>query len=215
MPHAVLSVQVPDRVWIGDLSRRYPDTVFRILAAYPGEESGVAMVEVESTDAAAVIRDLEAFEEVAQLDLLRAFDEEVLLQLETTEPVLLVPLQASGAMLDLPFEVQDGEVSWQVTTTRERLSTLGDQLETLGIEFEVESVARQVEPDRLLTDRQETLVHTAVDAGYYEVPRTCTLTDVADAAGIAKSTASETLHRAEEAIVKDFVENLRTMQVAN
>lgn len=204
MPHAVLNVHVPDRVWIGALSRQHPEALFRVLAAYPGEESGVAMTEIESTDAAAVIRDLEAFEEVAQVDLLRAFDEEVLLQLETTEPVLLVPLQASGAMLDLPFEVQDGEVSWEVTTTRERLSTLGDQLEALGIEFEVESIARQIESDRLLTDRQETLVHTAVDAGYYDVPRTCSLTDVADAAGIAKSTASETLHRAEAKIVTQF-----------
>lgn len=205
MPHAVLSIHIPDRVWIGALSRQYPDALFRVLAAYPGEESGMAMIEIESTDVAAVIRDLEASEEVVQVDLLRAFDEEVLLQLETTEPVLLMPLQASGAMLDLPFEVQDGEASWEVTTTRDRLSTLGDQFRTLGIEFEVESVARQIEPDRILTDRQETLVHTAVDAGYYDVPRTCSLTDVADAAGIAKSTASETLHRAEAKIVKQFV----------
>jgi len=205
MPHAELSVHIPDRIWIGELSRRYPDTLFRILAAYPGDETGVAMVEVESAEVPAVVRDLESSGEVAQVDLLRAFDGEVLLQLETTEPVLLMPLQASGAMLDLPFEVQDGEASWEVTTTQDRLSTLGDQLRELGIEFEGEAVARQIEPDQLLTERQRSLVQTAVEAGYYDVPRTCTLTDVADAAGIAKSTASETLHRAEAKIVRQFV----------
>jgi hypothetical protein len=92
-----------------------------------------------------------------------------------------------------------------VTATRDRLSALGDQLRELGLEFDVESVTQRVETDRLLTDRQATLVETAVEAGYYDTPRSCTLTDLAERAGIAKSTASETLHRAEGKIVKQFV----------
>lgn len=48
----------------------------------------------------------------------------------------------------------------------------------------------------------------AVEAGYYDTPRTCTLTELADEVGLAKSTCSEILHRAEEIIVKEFIENL-------
>jgi predicted DNA binding protein len=44
-----------------------------------------------------------------------------------------------------------------------------------------------------------------VERGYYDTPRTCTLTELADHLGIAKSTASERLHRAEGAIIRAFV----------
>lgn len=45
----------------------------------------------------------------------------------------------------------------------------------------------------------------AVEAGYYDTPRDCTLTDLAETVGLAKSTCSETLHRAEGQIIKQFV----------
>jgi len=57
----------------------------------------------------------------------------------------------------------------------------------------------------LLTETQTELVETAIEQGYYDTPRTCSLTDLGREVDIAKSTASETLHRAEEKIIKQFV----------
>jgi predicted DNA binding protein len=59
-------------------------------------------------------------------------------------------------------------------------------------------------PD-LLTDQQRRLLVTAVEMGYYDTPRECTLTELAEEADLAKSTTSVTLHRAEETVVKEFV----------
>ena len=193
---------------MGRLTRRHPDAEFRILTAFPDGDHGVAMAEVTADQLEEVLRDMSDCEEVVDLELLGQPGPGALVQFETSEPLLLVPVRKSGALLDLPFEVQDGHASWDVTATRDRLSTLGDQLRTLGISFEVESVTQQVEPDRLLTDRQSTLVETAVENGYYDTPRDCTLTDLAEAVGIAKSTASETLHRAEGKIIKQFVDEV-------
>lgn len=55
-----------------------------------------------------------------------------------------------------------------------------------------------------LTERQRELMSLAVANGYYDTPRGCTLTDLADAANISKSTASAVLHRAEGRLVKSF-----------
>nr|WP_265472954.1 helix-turn-helix domain-containing protein [Halohasta litchfieldiae] len=63
---------------------------------------------------------------------------------------------------------------------------------------------------QLLSEKQQELVLEAVDRGYYDTPRDCTLTELADAVGIAKSTCSETLHRAEETIIEHFIEDLPT-----
>jgi len=208
MPRAVLTVHIPDRVWMGRLTRRHPDAEFRILTAFPDGDHGTAMAEVTVDRPGEVLQDMDDCEEVVDLELLGRPGPEALVQFETSEPLLLVPVRKSGALLDLPFEVRDGRASWEVTATRDRLSTLGDQLQALGISFEVESVTQGVEADRLLTDRQSTLVETAVEEGYYDTPRDCTLTDLAAEVGVAKSTASETLHRAEGKIVKEFVDEV-------
>ncbi len=60
--------------------------------------------------------------------------------------------------------------------------------------------------DQAESDRQATVLGAAVERGYDDTPRQCTLTELADALGVAKSTCSETLHRAEETVVKQFVE---------
>jgi hypothetical protein len=105
----------------------------------------------------------------------------------------------------MPFTVQNGEADWELTTSRERLSTLGEQFDALGISYTIDSIYRQVDPEPVLTEQQWRVVTAAVEAGYYDTPRETTLTDLAEELGIAKSTCSETLHRAEERIVKRFV----------
>lgn len=52
-----------------------------------------------------------------------------------------------------------------------------------------------------LTDRQLAAVITALQLGYYEVPREGTLSDVADELGCAESTASVLLRRAERDVL--------------
>ena len=123
-------------------------------------------------------------------------------------PLLLFPIQGSGVPLELPFDLQEGEATWEITASQERLSELGDQLDEFGIPYRVEAVSERVEDEQLLTDRQRRLLRTAVESGYYDTPRDCTLTELAEAVGIAKSTCSETLHRAEGTVIKRFVGRL-------
>lgn len=52
-----------------------------------------------------------------------------------------------------------------------------------------------------LTDRQLTAAGTALELGYYEVPRDATLADVADTLDCAESTASVLLRRAERDVL--------------
>ena len=208
MPRARLTLTIPEGVWIGDVSRGYPDAQFRILAALPGEESGVGLAEVTADDVSGLLSEIEGSDAVTDLAVLQRAENTVLVQFETTLPLLLLPVQGSGVPLEMPFTIEDGRAEWEITAPQRRLSDLGDQLDEFGIPYTVDEVTQHVEPSRLLTDRQLRLVRTAVENGYYDTPRGCTLTELADAVGIAKSTCSETLHRAEENIVKRFVENI-------
>jgi predicted DNA binding protein len=53
----------------------------------------------------------------------------------------------------------------------------------------------------------------AVEQGYYDTPRGCTLTELSDELGLAKSTLSERLHRVEEKVVKEFLAGLDGVDV--
>ncbi|QGA81781.1 helix-turn-helix domain-containing protein [Halomicrobium sp. LC1Hm] len=208
MPRAELTLTIPEEVWIGSLSRSFPDAEFRILAAVPGEESGVGLTEITADELVAILGEMDETEAVTSLEILQRWEDTALVQFETSDPLLLFPVQGSGIPLEMPFTLGDGEARWEITAPQERLSALGQQLEEFGIPFHVERVSQHVETEQLLTGSQLELIQAAVENGYYDTPRDCSLTELASEVGIAKSTCSETLHRAEEKIVKEFVEEL-------
>lgn len=208
MPRANLTLTIPDGIWIGDISRSYPDAQFRILAAFPSDSAGVALTEIASEDVRSVLAEISASESVTELVVLQQRDDTALIQFETTMPLLLLSAQGAGIPLEMPFRLIDGQIEWEVTAPQHRLSELGTQLEGFGIPFTVNELRQQIEAEQLLTDRQLQLLRAAADHGYYDTPRRCSLTDLSDELDLAKSTCSETLHRAEEKIVKEFVEDL-------
>jgi hypothetical protein len=205
MPRARLTLRVPEHVWIGEVSRSNPETRFRVLAALADDESGVSLVELSGPDVEEALADLRAVDEVREVTPVRLREQEALVQLETSSPFLLFPIQGSGTPLEFPFTLLGGTAEWEVTAPQERLSALGEQLREFGIDFDVRYVREQWESESLLTERQLELIREAVRRGYYDTPRTCSLTELADHLGMAKSTLSESLHRAEERIVKQFL----------
>jgi predicted DNA binding protein len=206
MPRATLRVTVPEGVWVGDLTRRHPETTVRVLAAFADDETGVAFTEVEGPGVEAVLDGMRAEDAVVRVDVLQRRADAALVQFETTVPLLLKPVQASGVPLEMPFELADGELTWEVTAPHERLSELGTKLEEFGIPFTLDRLSQRIDDSTPLTDRQAAVLERAVERGYYDTPRGCTLTELAEDLGVAKSTLSETLHRAEETVVKRFVD---------
>jgi hypothetical protein len=74
------------------------------------------------------------------------------------------------------------------------------------IEAVREFAGRAAPPRPTLTDRRARALSVAVDVGYYDVPRTGAVADVADELGCATSTAGELLRRAEATLVAAYVD---------
>jgi hypothetical protein len=210
MTTATLTVSIPESVWIGRISRAHPEVELSILSAFPDADTAIGLVELNGPNVAATLEDFRNETHVSALDVLNQDAESALVHVETTEPTLLFPLVGSKIPLELPFPIQDGTARWTVTAPHDRLSELGEQLEAFGISYTLHNVGSQSTSEALLTEEQRALIETAIAEGYYEVPRSCTLTELADVAGIAKSTCSEKLHRAESKIVKSFASTADT-----
>lgn len=214
MPCAKLRITVPEGIWIGALSRECASAEFRILTAFPKERGGIAVAEITDPDPESVVRAMDRYDEVTNIEPLQRTSDSILVQFETSDPFLLLPVRKAGTPIELPFTVSAGEVDWEITATQDRLSELGDQLREFDITFDVKSVTHRVETAQLLTDKQTRLVQRAVETGYYDTPRRVTLTELAADLGIAKSTCSETLHRAEEKIIKQFASDIGNIETA-
>lgn len=206
MPEARLQLELPDDVWIGELSRRYPTATFRILAALSNEQNGVGLTEITCDSLPQLLEEMAAYEDVPELDALRKEGDTALVQFETTLPLLLLPARDSGVPLEMPFELRNGAAVWELTAPSGRLSELSSQLEFFDISFTVDYIQYDIGEEELLTQSQEDIVERAIEMGYYDTPRECSLTDLAEEVGRAKSTISETLHRAEGKIIKEHVD---------
>ncbi|WP_303657238.1 MULTISPECIES: helix-turn-helix domain-containing protein [Halorussus] len=186
-------------------SRNHPDDNLRILSALPTERGLLVVLQATTSDPQAVVHLFDDAPVDLYTEVLHADEQTVLLQFEL--PFVPAPYHAVFASKNLPqfpYTVEDGWMVCELTTSHERLSEFRDELESSSFAFEVEWVRQSVEPVELLTDRQRQFVLAAIEGGYYDTPRGCSLTDLADELGVSKSTVSVVLHRAEETIVKEF-----------
>jgi len=211
MTQAQLVITLPEGIWIGDVSRQHPAATFEVLSALPDAEAAFALMSVTTPDVDQLLTEIESHDHITDLSVLQQTDGEATIQVETVSPPLLQSAaQSSGMPIEFPVTISDGEATVDATGSHDRLSELGTQLRNFGLEFRVEYIQERLHTSQLLSEKQQELVREAVDHGYYDTPRTCSLTELAENVGIAKSTCSETLHRAEETMIKRFMEDLPT-----
>ena len=206
MTLARLTLTLPEGSWLADVSRSHPDVRLRIAATLPGEDAGFTLVSVAGGDVEGALDSVTDHDAVDGVRSLGRSDGERTVQVDTDRPLLLRAAQRAGLPIEPPFTVREGRATIELVDSRERLSAFGRALAAFDVGYEIEFVGRSRRPEPVLTDTQAELVSTAVELGYYDAPRRCTLTELAEHVGIAKSTCSETLQRAEGRLMKRFAE---------
>ncbi|PSP94955.1 DNA-binding protein, partial [Halobacteriales archaeon QS_1_68_44] len=112
-------------------------------------------------------------------------------------------------IVDTPLEFADDRLRATLVGTHENLrAALGAVPD--GLEFSVDDAGTYIpgSEDLLspLTDRQLEVFETAVQEGYYDVPRQATHKDIAENLGCAPSTVDEHLRKAESRVVTGLIQ---------
>ena len=123
--------------------------------------------------------------------------------------VLLEIARDNALIVDTPLEFADEGLRATLVGTHENLrAALGAVPDSL--DFSVDNAGTYVPggEDLLspLTDRQLEVFETAVEEGYYDVPRQATHKDIADNLGCAPSTVDEHLRKAESRVVTGLIQ---------
>lgn len=205
MISAQFRIQLPENLWVAELSRQFPSAEFNLLSGFRIEDYALELGEVVTETPEGVVHAMRTHPEITSHEVLESDPERVLTKYETPQTDLYEFVETSVLTIEFPVEVRNGWYRFDLTGTREELDTLRDALEGSPYSYELESLVTRTEPDSLMTDRQCEVLEVAVREGYFSVPRECTLAELAEAIGIDKSTASVILRRAEEQLVKWFL----------
>jgi predicted DNA binding protein len=184
---------------------RLADAEFRVLAALPVDTGLLDVVEVTTPDGDDVVQCFENAPEVRSFEVIHADSERVLIRFVIPVSETYNVLVAAGIVPQQPVSLRDGWYVAEVTASHERLSAYTEELAAADLPYRVASVTQAHDSSELLTDRQWEFVTEAVERGFYDTPRNCTLTELAGEFDINVSAMSRLRHRAESRIVTAFV----------
>ena len=212
MIKASLRVELPEGYWVAEVSREFPEATFRLLSEVRTGDTAVELGEVVAEDPRVVSDAIEEHPHVVEYQRLEATDDRGLAKYETTDTGLYDFVKESSLPPEFPVVVREGWYEIDFTGTREEFDAFREGVEASGFEHELLSLvgagggeSEKGEPNDLLTERQREVLRTAVREGYFEVPRDCTLAELADEVGVDESTASGVLRRGEARVLKRFL----------
>lgn len=200
-----VEIEADDDNWLAGVSTEFADAEFEILTSQPVDDDVLELVEVTTSDVDAIVRRFDDAPEARSYEVLHSDDGMVLIQLVFPMPSTYEARRAMGILPRFPITIRDGWAFGEQTTSQEQLSELTTELAAAHIPYEILSVTHSYDSNSLLTERQWEVVTEAVERGYYDSPRRCTLVELAETLGVNQSAVSGVLHRAEGRIIEEFV----------
>lgn len=173
-----------------------------------GDTSILPLLWVRSADGADVEGALTADPTVDDVNCLSAFEEEYLYEMQWVDHVrLLMHMITNGEATILDAYGRNGR--WQLRAlypNREHFSATHEFADEHGLTFDIESI-REMDGEPAgrfgLTDDQYEALVTAARRGYYDVPRSITLEELADELSVSHQALSEQLRRGTGALMED------------
>lgn len=206
MPKARVKFTPPRLRGLYKFSSEHPGDELRIISSYPNSDGLHVILEMEMENLVTIDQLFDKSYISDSYEILHTDEQIVIVQYVL--PFIPPPYRAifdSENLPQFPFTIRDGWMICELTTSQNHLSKFRNELESTGFTFEVISVVHSTDPTEILTNRQLEFITEAVERGYYESPRECTLTDLAATLEVTKGAASGTLHRAERRIIKTFL----------
>lgn len=114
-------------------------------------------------------------------------------------------IDRAGLVVRRPLVYKEGEIHGHIVGNPETLQTTIDETpDTVSVQIDAISQypSARMNPETVLSDRQQEALETALDLGYYDTPRAATHEDIADELGCAPNTASEHLQKGEAKLVQ-------------
>ena len=207
--YAHFRMELPPETWIAAVSQEFPSATFRLLAGIRTGETATELGEALTSEPAAVERAMAAHSAIERVERLERTDDRLLTKYETTDTDLYGFVAASSVPLEFPITVRDGWYELRFTGSRDGFDRLTATLDASPLASRLVSKLSTRQPEGVLTDRQREVLGTALRHGYLDVPRNCTLAELADRLDADTSTVSGVLRRGQARLAAWFFADSR------
>lgn len=202
MPQATLKIKSNESLVA--LSESHPETEFNVLGAWPIDGKLRVLVETSTITLSSLEESLSAIPTLTDAEIRCSTDEMVLFEVSTPRPPPHGAMADSGVVPSFPLRLENGWFVSDLTASREQLSAFREELEAEEIDYQLVQISGNSSAGDALTARQQEVVELAVEHGYYDSPRHCTLSDLAERLDVNKSVVSRVLQRAEKHIITTY-----------
>lgn len=208
MIEAVLSIKLYG-IWHTEVAKRFPIEV-RILDIIPFGKDGIQdLVEIklngENIDE--IKKFIESVDEVDEVNIEHMDTSKAIGIVKTRMCYGCKALLECDCFLISSVTTQDERVEWTLfASNRDKLRNLVNELEKQDAQPKLVKLT-SIKEDELLTDRQERIVKTAYDRGYYDFPKRIGVKELAEMFEVSTATLSEILRRGQKKIIETYFEN--------
>ena len=202
MPQATLKIKSNEA--LVTLSEQYAKTEFSVLGAWPTDSKLRVLVETSTIGLPSLKEALSTIPMLTDVEIRHSTAERILFEVSTPTPPPHGAMADSGIVPSFPLRLENGWFVGDITASREQLSAFRDELDAGEIEYHLVQISGIDGAGDALTNRQRDVVELAVEHGYYDSPRRCTLSDLADRLDVNKSVVSRILQRAEGHIITAY-----------
>lgn len=204
MIRARFRMPLREDLWVNELSSAFPEATFRLLTGVPKDDYALELGEVQAADAERVVTAIRAHPDISAYEAVHQDETRAVGQYKVADQGLYEFLWQSSLPPEFPVVVESGTMEFDLTTSRERFEAFCEALEETKQHYQLLSVVHTEDEEPILTARQRECMTVALRRGYFEVPRDCTLAEVAAGLDIDKSTASETIRRGTARVLRQF-----------
>lgn len=193
---------MPDMVAVAEA---FPDTVMRFLANYPTDSGVCSVLEVRTGEPERFSSEISDRWDMETVEVLHTDDETVVVMIEGQPPEGYFVSKDINYHPTTPVIVREGYLFIEFVMPESKLAAMWEALDERRVEYQILSITDGYDVVDSLTARQREILSDAIEQGYYDDPRECTLTDLARRFEVNKSVISGVLHRAEGEIIRDTV----------
>ncbi len=195
----------PVEDWLAGLSESMASAQFTLLASQDSGDTLREIIDVRTESPATIVERLCADAHVTSHDVLHREHRRLLVQFQIPISETYAVLRRAGIPPHYPVHLQAGWYTHEFSADQDRIDEYVAGLREANIPFEVLSVRDSPEQATVLTDRQQEFLSVAIEHGFYETPRECTLTELAEVFEINASALSRLRHRTESRLVHAFM----------
>lgn len=116
--------------------------------------------------------------------------------------LIAYPILSSGGII-VGLSYDENAITWSVICDEEDCTRLIKNLEELGVDFELIYKGRP-EDEEEMTFREEEILRTALERGFFDYPKRIRLEELAELFNISPSTLSEILRRAQKKVLEKY-----------